>query len=366
MPHERHYRTGVEPPLRTQSRPPHLPHRGKTCYPPAEPIAPQLGDPCPECRRNGANYGAIACKDEHFQQALAKHKLDSENWHKTWDELLPAASSPALGDEPSDFEPELPAGPIPMADHQVITFQSATHTGSIEWSKRFERYEATAAPRDWKKGKRLPPQEAYSAGTSAELKLKLREHVAGVQFADEPEKVGASVEARDARPELPVAVSKTEPATPARRAYKLPKTADGDTLLVLPEIRNVPPGIADEKRWVPWDAKWDQGKKKFNEPPRSCHSGKQTGPIAKNIAEFGTFAQARAAAEKFNCSGRGVCAAGRRRARGNRFRPLHQRRPRHRPRGVGLARKMVRRNLPGDQPLGRRHPRPVPRQDARR
>ncbi len=154
----------------------------------------------PECRRNGANYGAIACKDEHFQQALAKHKLDSENWHKTWDELLPAASSPALGDEPSDFEPELPAGPIPMADHQVITFQSATHTGSIEWSKRFERYEATAAPRDWKKGKRLPPQGAYSAGTSAELKLKLREHVAGVQFADEPEKVGASVEARDARP----------------------------------------------------------------------------------------------------------------------------------------------------------------------
>lgn len=177
------------------------PHRGKGCQPPAEPIAPQAGDPCPVCRRNGANYGTIACKDEHFQRALAKHKLDSENWHKTWDELPPATASPALGDEPSAFEPELPAGPVPMADHQVISFRSAIHEGRIEWNRRFERYEATATPRDWKKGKRLPPQGAYFAGTVAELKLKLREQVVGVRFVDEPEVVEASADSRDARPD---------------------------------------------------------------------------------------------------------------------------------------------------------------------
>src|SRR5271170_2715064 len=56
------------------------------CPPPAPPIAPEPGDPCPVCRRNGANYGSIACKREHFEQALAKHKVNSGNWHKTWDE----------------------------------------------------------------------------------------------------------------------------------------------------------------------------------------------------------------------------------------------------------------------------------------
>lgn len=264
------------------------PHRGKTCNPPPEPVAPKPGDPCPVCRRNGANYGTIACKGEHLQRALAKHKLDSENWHKTWDEPSPAASSP-----------------VAMAEHQAVNFQSATHEGRIEWDRRLERYEATATPRDWKNGKRLPPQEAYTGGTVAEVKLKLREHVAGVQFADEPERVDASVEFRDAKTEPPRPVSKSRPDLPTRRAYELPKTADGDTLLVLPEERDVPPGIVDQKRWVPWDARWDQGKKKFNKPPRSCHTGKQTGPIAKNIAEFGTFAEARAAAEKFNCSGVG-------------------------------------------------------------
>jgi hypothetical protein len=283
------------------------PHRGKGCHPPAEPVAPKVGDPCPVCRRNGSNYGSIACKSEHFQRALAKHKLDSENWHKTWDEPKPASPSATVRSQ--DFEPELPAAPIAMADHQVITFQSATHTGSIEWSRRFERYEGTAVPRDWKYGKRLPPQGAYTGETVAEVKQQLRERVEGVQFADERETVDESAESRDAKTETlvqrPLASLTTEEqayfdkrmATPAERLA---------ILKTLPTANQVPAFLAVLPRWVCWRKVQDENNpEKFRKPPFSPLSGKGIGAVEKYAAEFTDFATARAAAVRFKMSGVG-------------------------------------------------------------
>ena len=42
-------------------------------------------------------------------------------------------------------------------------------------------------------------------------------------------------------------VSKPRPEKPARCALSLPDTANGDTLLVLPEERDVPPAILNER-----------------------------------------------------------------------------------------------------------------------
>src|SRR6266446_8902701 len=91
---------------------------------------------------------------------------------------------------------------------------------------------------------------------------------------------------------------------PERRAWSLPKTADGDTLLMLPTDRDIPPGLLNEKRWLIWKAEWDSSGK-FKKPPRSPFTGQKIGATEKYLSDFGTFAEARAAAEKFNSSGLG-------------------------------------------------------------
>ncbi len=146
----------------------------------------------------------------------------------------------------------------------------------------------------------------YSAASEAELEMRVRQELGEPQSeAPKAQPHEPSPAPRPAQTKPPAPISKSQPETPMRRAFSLPKTAGGDTLLVLPEDRDIPPGLVNERRWVSWKAEWDEGKKKWKKPPRSVRTGKQIGAIAKYLDDFGTFAEARAAAEKFDCSGVG-------------------------------------------------------------
>lgn len=99
-------------------------------------------------------------------------------------------------------------------------------------------------------------------------------------------------------------VTGSGPTEPVRRALCLPKTADGNTLLVLPEARHVPSELVTEKRWVIWKAEWNG--KKWAKPPRSPRTNEKIGPSMEWSAHFTDFETAIAGADRFDASGIGL------------------------------------------------------------